>query len=164
MENVWIALIALASSIIISFLAPNVTLWLKYQGERQQRLDDAEIRRQERIEDRLREDAREARALEKLEIIKKQTDGVIAQVTSLAKSTGRVEGSVEASRTAANTAATLALGQQQGRDAERESVSTNLKSDGERPLPVSDDRTATASERVADASERVANVAEKKKE
>lgn len=156
-ETIWIALIV---ALITGTLSPILQTWLQNRSKRQ-----------ERLEIEAREDAREARTQAALEMIKKQTDGVISQVTALAKSTGRLEGDATATKKAEETAATLLLGQQQGRDAERESISTKIKSDGDKPLPVADTRVAVSSERAADASEvladatkRLADAAETKKE
>lgn len=175
MENIWTAVII---ALVTSTLSPALLLWMKNKSDRHQRIEDAEFKRQERLATEAREDAREARAQAQraamvagLEIVKKQTDGVIAQVTALATSTGRIEGEQAASVKALDTASTLALGQQQGRDAERESIAAKtIVTDSQTPLPVSDDRTALASERVAeatersaDAAQRVASVAEEKK-
>lgn len=166
MENLWIAI---AVAIITSTVSPALLLWMKSKSDRQQRIEDAEFKRQERLATEAREDAREARAQAQralmvagLEVVKKQTDGVIAQVTALATSTGRIEGEHAATTKAADTASTLALGQQQGRDAERESIAAKtIITDRETPLPVSDDRTANASERVAEATERSADAAQR---
>lgn len=166
MENLWIAVI---TAVVTSTLSPALLLWMKNKSDRHQRLEDAEFKRQERLATEAREDAREARAQAQraamvagLEVVKKQTDGVIAQVTALATSTGRIEGEHAATTKAADTALTLALGQQQGRDAERESIAAKtIITDRETPLPVLDDRTASASERVAEATERSADAAQR---
>lgn len=171
MESVLIAMIV---AVVTGTLSPALLLYMKSKSESRQRREDAEIRKAERAADWAREDAREARAHEQLAAIKKQTDGVVEQVAALAKSTGRIEGEAHATRTGEATAATLALGQQQGRDAERESAATHhhnaMQQHSDDPLPVADDRTATAAEKtaaatevLADATARVADAAEVKK-
>lgn len=160
MESAWLALIV---AVITSTLAPAILLLIKNRSDRDQRREDADIRRAERAEDRAREDARDA----KLNDIKKQTDGVVTQVAALAKSTGRIEGHAEATKEGEATAATLLLGQQQGRDAERESIATQVKHDGDQPLPVVDKITNETGERSAKALESMASTAQeaaKKKE
>lgn len=145
MENAWtIVILGFASTV----LAPALLLWMKHGFDRSER--EAAERRA---------DEREARTQAALETIKKQTDGVIAQVTALAKATGRIEGGVEATKAAEGTAATLALGQQQGRDAERESISTKLAQEGATPLPVVDKITNETGERAAKALENMATTA-----
>lgn len=144
MESVWIALIAS----VVPSVTTAVLLWMKNSHDRGER-EAAEKRA----------DLREARTQAALETIKKQTDGVIAQVTALAKSTGRIEGGAEATRAAEGTAATLALGQQQGRDAERESIATKLSLDSDKPLPVVDKVTNETGERAAKALEKMADTA-----
>lgn len=159
MESIIIAVVV---AIITGTISPMILLWMKNKNEIQERL---------RVE--AREDAREARAdsqralvIAGLETVKTQTDGMIAQVSALAKAAGVAEEKVKAQ----NTADTLALGQAQGRDAERESIASKATTNSDTPLPVKDDRTALASERVAeatersaDAAQRVASVAEDKK-
>lgn len=180
-EGIWIALIV---AVVTGTLSPALLLLLKGRSERRQRIDDAEresrtrredaaIRKAERDADWAREDAREGRSQELLHAIKKQTDGLVTQVSTIAEARGRLSGEAAATAAGEATAATLALGQQQGRDAERESAATHQhhqRNDADEPLPVADDRTAKASERVADASEalasattRVADAAEVKK-
>lgn len=162
MENVWTTLI---TAVVVSMLAPALMLWMQNSAKRRERLDSE-----------AREDAREARAqaqrqlmIASLELVKKQTDGVLDQVAAVAKAMGRVEGGAEAEKKAEGTAATLALGQQQGRDAERESIATKATLDTGKPLPVQDarvaetsERTAEATEVLADATKRLADKADKK--
>lgn len=152
-DGVWIALIV---ALITGTLSPALLLWMTNRSKRQ-----------ERLEIQAREDAREARAVEAqrltlagLETIKKQTDGVISQVSALAKSAGRLEGDAEATKAAQTTAATLALGQQQGRDAERESIESKTKVDSAQPLPVIDKITNETGERSAAALEDMAKTAQ----
>lgn len=155
MEGVWIALIV---ALVTGTLSPALLLWMSNRNKRQ-----------ERLETEAREDAREARTQAALEVIKKQSDGMLSQVAALAKTTGRLEGGAEATKAAEGTAATLLLGQQQGRDAERESIATKVKQDGDKPIPVVDKITNETGERAAQALENMANTAkqvadEKKKE
>lgn len=156
-DGVWIALIV---ALITGTLSPALLLWMKNRSERQQRIDDAKAKQKEREEDHAREDAREARNVASLDMIKKQTDGVISQVTALAKSAGRLEGDAEATKAAQSTAATLAMGQQQGRDAERESIESKTKVDSAQPLPVVDKITNETGERSARALEDMAKTAQ----
>lgn len=76
-------------------------------------------------------------------------DALVAKTAEASHAAGKEEGRVEGEV----RAALVAEGVKQG------SSSGNLV--GDRPLPVADDRTATATERTATASERVADAAER---
>lgn len=156
MSNIWTVLII---AVVSGTVSPALLQWMRDRSDARKQLADAEFKRNERLATEAREDAREARTQAALETIKKQTDGVVSQVAALAKSTGRLEGGAEATKAAEGTAATLALGQQQGRDAERESVATKLKQDSDAPLPVVDKITNETGERAAAALERMASTA-----
>lgn len=145
-SNIWTALIV---AVVTGTLSPALLLWMGNRAKRQERLD-AEAR----------DDAREARAQAALDQIKKQTDGVLSQVSALAEKTGRIEGGAAATKAAEGTAATLALGQQQGRERERESIAAKAKLVSDNPLPVVDKITNETGERAAQALEKMATAAQ----
>lgn len=101
----------------------------------------------------------------KIDAVATQIDGLLVDRDKSKVREGEVKGKLAGEA----TAATLAEGQRQGAASERASVAAAnptampVPTDGKKPLPVADDRTAHAAERSAAAQERTAAATEEKK-
>lgn len=155
----------------IAAVVPILLNWLNNRANRQQKADEAAARSREKQEDWRRQDEVaakllaqqaiiEARAAEALEVAKATATKIDGMLVDRDKA-NYAEGEKKEAARGKEIADQLAEGQRQGREEERASRESLTPADNKAPLPVADDRTATASERVADASERTASATER---